>query len=62
MAPPKVKAAAVQLSPVLSRRDGTVEKVMQKIHELGQRGVQFAVSSETLVPSGAACARTGDPR
>ena len=31
-----VKAAAVQLSPVLYSRDGTVDKVVQEIHELGQ--------------------------
>jgi nitrilase len=30
-----VKAAAVQLSPVLYSREGTVEKVVGKIHELG---------------------------
>ena len=28
-----VKAAAVQLSPVLYSRDGTVDKVVHKIHE-----------------------------
>ena len=33
-----VKAAAVQLSPVLYSREGTVEKVVRKIHELGQTG------------------------
>jgi len=33
-----VKAAGVQLSPVLYNREGTVEKVVRKIHELGQRG------------------------
>jgi nitrilase len=37
-----VKAAAVQLSPVLYSRNGTVDKVVQKIHELGEQGVQFA--------------------
>src|SRR6476620_656630 len=45
-----VKAAAVQLKPVLYSREGTVEKVVQKIHELGQQGVQFATFPETLVP------------
>ena len=45
-----VKAAAVQLSPVLYSRDGTVEKVVRKIHELGQQGVQFATFPETVVP------------
>jgi aliphatic nitrilase len=45
-----VKAAAVQLSPVLYSREGTVEKVVRKILELGQQGVQFATFSETLIP------------
>ena len=36
-----VKAAAVQISPVLYSRDGTVEIVVRKIHELGEHGVQF---------------------
>jgi aliphatic nitrilase len=45
-----VKAAAVQLSPVLYSREGTVEKVVRKIHEVGRRGVQFATFPETVVP------------
>ena len=45
-----VKAAAVQISPVLYSRDGTVEKVMRKIRELGDQGVQFATFPETVVP------------
>ena len=45
-----VKAAAVQLSPVLYSREGTVDKVVQKIHELGQQAVQFATFPETVVP------------
>jgi nitrilase len=45
-----VKAAAVQLSPVLYSREGTVDKVVQKIHDLGQKGVQFATFPETVVP------------
>jgi len=45
-----VKAAAVQISPVLYSREGTVAKVVQKIHELGERGVQFATFPETVVP------------
>jgi aliphatic nitrilase len=45
-----VKAAGVQLSPVLYSREGTVEKVVQKILELGRQGVQFATFSETVVP------------
>lgn len=45
-----VKAAAVQLSPVLYSREGTVEKVVRQIHELGRQGVQFATFPETVVP------------
>ena len=37
-----VKAAAVQISPVLYSREGTVDKVVRKIIELGRQGVQFA--------------------
>ena len=46
-----VKAAAVQLSPVLYSREGTVDKVVRKIHELGYEGVQFTTFPETVVPS-----------
>jgi nitrilase len=45
-----VKAAAVQISPVLYSRDGTIEKVVRTIHQLGQQGVQFATFPETVVP------------
>ena len=45
-----VKAAAVQISPVLYSREGTVDKVVHKIIELGHRGVQFATFPETVVP------------
>src|SRR5271166_1009499 len=45
-----VKAAAVQLSPVLYSREGTVEKVVRRIYELGQQRVQFATFPETVVP------------
>ena len=45
-----VKAAAVQLSPVLYSRERTVDKVVQRIHELGQQAVQFATFPETVVP------------
>lgn len=45
-----VKAAAVQLSPVLYSREGTVDKIVRKIDELGQQGVQFATFPETVVP------------
>jgi nitrilase len=45
-----VRAAAVQLSPVLYSREGTVERVTRKIHEFGQQGVQFATFPEAVVP------------
>jgi nitrilase len=34
-----VKAAAVQISPVLYSRQRTVDKVVEKIRELGEQGV-----------------------
>jgi nitrilase len=40
----------VQISPVLYSREGTVDKVLQKIAELGGRGVQFATFPEAVVP------------
>jgi hypothetical protein len=45
-----IKAAAVQISPVRYSREGTVEKVVEKIVELGRQGVQFATFGEALVP------------
>ena len=45
-----IKAAAVQISPVLYSREGTVDKVVRKIIELGRQGVQFATFPETVVP------------
>jgi nitrilase len=45
-----VRAAAVQLSPVLYSREGTVDKVVRQIRRLGQGGVQFATFPETVVP------------
>ena len=45
-----VKAAAVQLSPVLYSREGTVDKVCRQIIALGRQGVQFATFPETVVP------------
>ena len=42
-----VRAAAVQISPVLYSPQGTVEKVVKKIRELGKQGVQFATFPET---------------
>lgn len=45
-----VKAAAVQLSPVLYSRKGTVEKIVTKIRGLGKLDVQFATFPEAVVP------------
>jgi nitrilase len=45
-----IKAAAVQLSPVLYSREGTVDKVCNQIAALGHQGVQFATFPETVVP------------
>jgi nitrilase len=45
-----IRAAAVQIAPVLYSREGTVDKVVKKILELGQKGVQFATFPETVVP------------
>ncbi|HEX8666997.1 MAG TPA: nitrilase-related carbon-nitrogen hydrolase [Allosphingosinicella sp.] len=45
-----IRAAAVQISPVLYSRQGTIEKVVRKIGELAKEGVQFATFPETLVP------------
>jgi nitrilase len=45
-----VKAAAVQISPVLYSREETASKVIRKILELGKLGVQFATFPETVIP------------
>lgn len=45
-----VRAAAVQMSPVLYSREGTVDKVVRRIHELGEQGVQFVTFPETVIP------------
>jgi nitrilase len=45
-----IKAAAVQMSPVLYSREGTVDRVIRKIIELGRQSVQFATFPETVVP------------
>lgn len=47
---PIIRAAAVQLSPVLYSREGTVDKVCRQIEALGREGVEFAVFPETVVP------------
>nr|WP_235940218.1 hypothetical protein [Bradyrhizobium hipponense] len=47
-----VKAAAVQISPVLYSREGTVEKITKKIRELGKKGAFRHVSGDhhSLLP------------
>jgi nitrilase len=45
-----IKAAAVQISPVLYSREGTIDRVVGKILELGRDGVKFATFPETILP------------
>ncbi len=45
-----VRAAAVQLSPVLHDRAATMEKVLTKIREVAAQGAGIVVFPETLVP------------
>ena len=45
-----IRAAAVQLSPVLYSREGTVERAIAKVEQLAGQGVQFATFPETVVP------------
>jgi aliphatic nitrilase len=46
----KVRAAAVQLSPVLFSREGTTSKVCDKIAEAAAQGAQLVLFPETVVP------------
>jgi nitrilase len=45
-----IRAAAVQLAPVLYSRDGTVEKVLAAIAHAAQEGAELVVFPETFVP------------
>jgi aliphatic nitrilase len=45
-----VKVAAVQLSPVLGSREGTIAKVIDAIAAAAAQGAQLAVFPETVVP------------
>jgi Predicted amidohydrolase len=45
-----VRAAAVQISPVLYSREGTTEKVLQAIAQAADAGAQLVVFPETFVP------------
>lgn len=46
----KVRAAAVQLSPVLFSLEGTTRKVCEKIAEAAAQGAELVVFPETVVP------------
>ncbi len=46
----KVRAAAVQMSPVLFSCEGTTEKVLQAIAKASEQGVQIIVFPETFIP------------
>ncbi|HSY22199.1 MAG TPA: Nit6803 family nitrilase [Polyangiaceae bacterium] len=46
----RVRAAAVQLSPVLFDRKGTTEKVTANIEKAGKLGAEIIVFPETVVP------------
>ncbi|MFM2312153.1 MAG: hypothetical protein RLZZ04_1429 [Cyanobacteriota bacterium] len=46
----KVRAAAVQISPVLFSRDGTTEKVLQAIKDAAKSGAELVVFPETFIP------------
>jgi aliphatic nitrilase len=45
-----VRAAAVQISPVLFSRDGTMEKVLDAIAKAAKEGAQLVVFPETFIP------------
>jgi nitrilase len=45
-----VRAAAVQISPVLFSRDGTTEKVLEAIAKAAAEGAQLVVFPETFIP------------
>lgn len=45
-----IRAAAVQLSPVLYSREGTVERVVGEIEQLARQDVQFATFPEMVIP------------
>ncbi len=47
---PTLRAAAVQLSPVLGSCDGTIDKIITAIKRAGADGVELCVFPETVVP------------
>lgn len=46
-----IKAAAVQIAPVLDDREATTQKVCDKIAEAGANGAQIIVFPETFIPN-----------
>lgn len=48
--PRKIRAAAVQLAPVLGSRSGTTEKVVAAVHTAAGEGAELIVFPETVVP------------
>ena len=48
--PKIIRAAAVQIAPVLHSRDGTMEKVIAAISSAADQGAQLVVFPETFVP------------
>jgi nitrilase len=46
----KIRAAAVQISPVLFSREGTTEKVLKAIEDAATAGAELVVFPETIIP------------
>jgi nitrilase len=46
----RIRAAAVQMSPVLFDREATTDKVCQKIDEASRKGAEIVVFPETVIP------------
>lgn len=46
----RVRAAAVQLSPVLFSREGTTAKICERILDAGRQGAELIVFPETIIP------------
>jgi aliphatic nitrilase len=46
-----IRAAAIQIAPVLQDRDGTMEKVLAAIQRASAQGAELVVFPETFVPS-----------
>lgn len=47
---PIIRAAAVQIAPVLHSRDGTTEKVLAAVRKAAREGARFIVFPETFIP------------